>query len=195
MPDYFLDLEREERDDVRVVWAGSATHHGDFHKDVQYGVKRALPGGSGLTVIGYDYRKALRAPDAEYIGWIESLQAFHSSLARYDVGLCPLERTRFNRSKSGIKAMELQAAGVVPIAQDCEAYRGIVTDGEDGFLVRTAKEWQDRLQLLLVDHDLRRRMQAAGLALTAERTYGANAWRWREAYESFVRASSPAGTR
>jgi hypothetical protein len=183
MPDHMAELSRPEPDGtVRVVWAGSATHHGDFHKDVRYGVTRALPGGAGLSIVGFDYRKKLGSPAAEYVPWSESIPAFHRSLVRYDVGLCPLARTRFNRSKSGIKAMEYQAAGVVPIAQDCESYRDVVEDGVDGFLVRTQWEWKDRIELLTHDHELREQMSLAGMARTAERTYGANAWRWAEAY-------------
>lgn len=191
MPDYMTELSRPEPDgSVRVVWAGSATHHGDFHKDVRYGVRKALPDGAGLSVVGFDYRKKLGVPAAEYVPWSESIPEFHRTLVRYDVGLCPLARTTFNRSKSGIKAMEYQAAGVVPIAEDCEAYRGVIEDGVDGFLVRTQLEWKDRIKLLTHDHELRAKMSDAAMRLTAERTYSANAWRWVEAYRDILTRAS-----
>lgn len=191
MPDYFADMPvhnilkaEEPGDTVRVTWAGSPTHHGDIHEEVRYGVRKAVGRAehAELVVIGHDYRRDFGLRDAGYVSWAGDIEAFHRSLVGFDIGLCPLQRTTFNRSKSGIKAMEYQATGVVPIAQDCEAYRTVVTDGVDGFLVSTEHQWKDRLELLIHDHELRGKMRAAGLSLTMDRLYANNTWRWLEAY-------------
>jgi glycosyltransferase involved in cell wall biosynthesis len=176
LPDHMLDLQREPRDGpVRVVWAGSSTHHGDFGNEVRYGVKRCLEWTDAeLFLVGHDYRKAIGA-EASIVPWSDSLVDFQRSLVAYDIGLCPLAHTRFNQSKSGIKAMEYQAAGVVPVASDVPAYRDVITHGETGFLCRTAKEWKDALMLLATDHSLRREMSEACQALSPERTYSHNA--------------------
>jgi hypothetical protein len=179
LPDYFADLavpDEPRREAVRVVWAGSPTHHGDIHEAVRYGVRKAVgrSDDAELTVVGHDYRRDFGVRGGSFRKWSGSIPDFHASLPAYDIGLCPLRRTTFNRSKSGTKAMEYQAAGVVPIAQDCEAYRPVVTDGVDGFLVRTEHEWKDRLELLIHDHELRARMRAAALSLTPSRLVSAN---------------------
>lgn len=186
MPDYMVDLSREaakvERaGGARILWAGSATHHGDFIKDAKYGLKRVLQRTDArFTCMGYDYRRQLGV-DGEYVGWADDIPSFHRSLVGYDIGLCPLAKNTFNRSKSGIKAMEYQACGIVPVATDCEAYRDVIEHGVDGFLCRTPEDWKDALCTLASDHDLRLKMMMNGLQRTAERTYRENAWRWKVA--------------
>lgn len=192
LPDYFLSLdfdsiEGRKSDGIVVVsWAGSSTHHGDFHKEVQYGLRKSLAWNDHLRFVcqGHDYRRALRV-EGIHVPWSEDIPSFHRSLTGYDIGLCPLAVTPFNKAKSGLKAMEYQAAGVVPVAQDMPGYRSIITDGVDGFLVRTAKEWLDAIQTLATDHELRARMREAGLARTAERTYSARVGEWQAVYRKF----------
>jgi hypothetical protein len=178
VPDYMAEVERPEHEGVRVVWAGSPTHGGDFSKDVKYGLKK-LTQRTDVEVhcLGHDYSKQLGVA-AQVVPWSEDMRGFHLGLGRFDIGLCPLAPTRFNRAKSGIKAMEYQAAGVVPVATDCEAYRNVITDGETGFLVRTQWEWADRLTQLAQDHALRTQMAQACQSLTAGRTYRQRANEW-----------------
>lgn len=174
LPDYFAalgeqaaKLEHRAQDwgHPRLLWAGSATHHGDFTKEAQYGLRRALEWGTyDFTCMGFDYRKMMRAPEGKFIEWSDSIPAFHESLVGYDVGLCPLASNRFNSSKSGLKAMEYQAAGIVPVASDCEAYRGVIEDGVDGFLCSTQVQWKDALMALCSDVDLLVKMKRAALA-------------------------------
>lgn len=193
LPDYFEQLgasvvgrpawtERPE-----ILWAGSATHAGDFGAEAQYGLKRAMQwAGAGLTVMGHDYRRQLKAPDANFVGWSADIPAFHSGLPGYDIGLCPLNATRFNRAKSGLKAMEYQAAGIVPVATDCDAYRGVITDGVDGFLCSTQVQWKDALMTLCTEPDTLLRMRAAGLRNTSSRLYSTNASQWADVYSKVV---------
>lgn len=186
LPDYWLDFERPERDGpVAISWAGSSTHRGDMHKDVQYGLRKALQQTDAVFVCqGHDYRRELRV-EGEFVAWSPSIPDFHRTLLNYDIGLCPLRPTAFNRCKSELKAMEYQAAGVVPVAQDTPAYRRVITDGVDGFLCRTQDQWLRRIRDLVLDHDMRAEMSAAAMAHTPARTYSANAFRWRRVYERF----------
>lgn len=192
LPDYFLSLDlhsaegRKSDGIVVIAWAGSSTHHGDFHKEVQYGLRKTLAWHDHTRFVcqGHDYRRQLRV-EGIHVPWSKDIPSFHRTLPDYDIGLCPLAVTPFNKAKSGLKAMEYQAAGVVPVAQDMPGYRSIITDGVDGFLVRTGKEWLDAIQALATDHDLRARMREAGLARTAERTYSARVGEWQAVYEKF----------
>lgn len=188
LPDYMLDLPQRDAEwrssRVTIGWAGSSTHASDMIQDASYGLRASLRSGKATFVsVGTDYRKALRV-DGAFVPWSEDIEAFHRTLPSYDIGLCPLEHTRFNRSKSGIKAMEYQAAGVVPVATRCDAYSGVIEHGRTGFLCRNQKEWADALRTLVEDDDVRSTMSEACLELTAERTYSRNAFRWSNAYEA-----------
>lgn len=185
-PDYMLDVERPEHDGVRVVWAGSPTHGGDFGKDVKYGLKKVVQRTDAeVHCLGHDYSKQLGVA-AHVVPWSDDMKSFHLGLGRFDIGLCPLAPTRFNRAKSGIKAMEYQAAGVVPVATDCAAYRGVIEDGVTGFLVKTQWEWADRLTQLAQDHALRAQMSEACKSVAPQRTYRQRATEWHQALTSLA---------
>lgn len=188
VPDHMLTMEQLRHDEPvqRVLWAGSPTHARDMVNDVRYGLRRAMQTDLvRFTSMGADYRKQLKVPGA-YVPWDEDLREFHYSLRSYDIGLAPLEPTRFNASKSGLKALEYQAAGVVPVCSRSKAYDGIVTDGHDGFLCGTSAQWQTALRSLVHDEDLREEMRGRGLAHTASRTYGANVDWWANAYAEIL---------
>jgi len=47
---------------------------------------------------------------------------YYRLLTTLDIGIAPLGRTPFNRSKSWIKALDYMAAGVVPVVEDWGQY-------------------------------------------------------------------------
>ena len=195
LPDYFAELTRDAlvapRGTPRILWAGSDSHHGDFGDEARYGLSRVLKwSDSTFTSMGYDYRKALGAK-GDFVAWAQDIPSFHRRLVGYDIGICPLAKTRFNRSKSGLKAIEYQASGIIPVATDCEAYRPVIEHGETGFLCRTAEDWKQALCTLANDADLRDRMRANCVALTEERLYRNNVWRWRDVYSQFDAVATP----
>lgn len=189
MPDYMIRIApRGPRSSVSspvIGWAGSPTHAGDMVQDASYGLRRALQSGGVFRSMGADYRKALRV-DGEHVPWDEDITAYHLSLGQFDIGICPLDATRFNRSKSAIKAMEYQAAGVVPVASRCVAYEGVIEHGVTGFLCSTQKQWADALRTLVNDDDVRDQMSAACSALTQSRTYGAQVGLWQSTLEEIA---------
>jgi glycosyltransferase involved in cell wall biosynthesis len=188
LPDYFgsvdFDPTEIQESGPAVVWAGSATHHGDIHKDVRYGLRKGL-GGATFFCVGYDYRKAFGV-EGVHVPWSEDIPSFHRTLPRYDIGLAPLSPTPFNRAKSELKVIEYQGAGVVPIAQDCPAYRRAIRDGVDGFLVKSGPEWKDRLQLLIHDRGLLSEMKRNARERVGGRLYSENADLWAAAYEQAI---------
>ena len=189
VPDYMARIApRGPRSSVSspvIGWAGSPTHGGDMIQDASYGLRRALQSGGTFRSMGADYRKALRV-EGDFIPWDTDITAYHLSLGQFDIGICPLERTRFNRSKSPIKAMEYQAAGVVPVATDCHAYRDVIEHGVTGFLCSTQKQWADALRTLVNDDDVREQMSAACSALTPSRTYGAQSQLWADSVRAIA---------
>lgn len=72
----------------------------------------------------------------------------------------------------GMVIIEAMSSGVPVIATRCGGPEGIVTDGEDGFLVNRddAETMARRIEVLFDDHDLNRRMGIAARA-TVERRF------------------------
>lgn len=74
-----------------------------------------------------------------------------------DIGLLPLEPTRFNAMKSDLKLIEHAANGVVALASPT-VYADSLRDGENGVLFRTPDEFEQRLRVLIGDGERRRRI-------------------------------------
>jgi hypothetical protein len=73
------------------------------------------------------------------------------------VGLAPLADTTFNRAKSDIKLLDYLGLGLLPVVQDCPAYR-LDPEAEEAAL--HASDWFEALRGVLDDRD-RARVRAA----------------------------------
>lgn len=61
--------------------------------------------------------------------------------ATMDLGLVPLQASRFNDAKSALKGMEYGACGIPCIASPVREYREWVEPGVNGFLAERARDW------------------------------------------------------
>lgn len=68
-----------------------------------------------------------------------------------DIGIAPLETSRFNEAKSWLKPLELAAAGTPFVASATSEY----TQLKAGLLARKPNDWYRQLRTLLNDADLR----------------------------------------
>lgn len=89
--------------------------------------------------------------DGQYITYEEYEEALHTS----DIALLPLLDTEFNRSKSDLKFVESASAGAVVLASPV-AYSKVIKDGENGFIFRDTKEFDNKLRTLIFNKKLRR---------------------------------------
>ena len=142
------------------------------HSSVQY-LQAVLP---ALRRLAARRRFVLRvvgaAPDApgvplEVVPW--SLEGEVAAFQSLDVGLYPLMEDPWSLGKSGFKAVQYMACGVPPVASPVGVVTEIVTDGENGFLAADEDRWVDRLERLLDDERLRRRLGERARADAVER--------------------------
>lgn len=92
--------------------------------------------------------------------WAEQTEA--ASIASFDIGIMPLVDAPFERGKCGYKLIQYMACGLPVVASPVGVNRQIVEHGVNGFLAETAEQWEQALQTLLSDSDLRQRMGQAG---------------------------------
>jgi glycosyltransferase involved in cell wall biosynthesis len=194
-----------ERDGV--LYVGRITPHKGLDRLV-----RALPRGASLTVAGSaghdrqpperDYPVLLRrlatGRPVRFVGCVDD-DDLPVLYRRASVFVLPtVETTCFGRSVAvtellGLSVLEAMASGTPVVASRTGGLPEVVCDGETGFLVPPGEvsELHDRIDLLLRDAALARRMGSAARARVLDRfTWEATAQRCLAAYETL----SPART-
>lgn len=73
----------------------------------------------------------------------------------YDIVIAPLADTVFNNAKSEIKHIEYTALGIPGIYSDLPPYNSVIQDGFNGLIAKTSKEWEEKLEKLILDENLR----------------------------------------
>ena len=156
-----LDMElwgqeplKSTSDQVRIVWAGSATHREDMRM-VKPAIMEILAKYPNVKFLycgdGEIWRNKLFEdhPQTEYVeptdvdNWpakFRSLQA--------DIAIAPLLDTEFNRAKSNLKFLEA-AAYKIPMVCSPTVYSDTLTDGKECLIARTPKEFVTKLSLLI----------------------------------------------
>lgn len=180
-----LNVTRPQRDRVTIGWAGGDSHLRDF-AGVADALRRFLVRNPDVDFhnIGTSYLKPFNLPGRDS-GWSPDIWDYYRTID-FDIGIAPLADTVFNRSKSGIKAMEYQALGIPVVATDCPAYRGVVLDGVTGFLIRHEHEWSRHLRALVRDSAMRAEMGVKARAHAAQFSIERGWPLWEAAYASLV---------
>ena len=111
--------------------------------------------------------QALQTPHKKFVGSKDYYEGryvpypvYLQTLRSADIALLPLHDTPFNRAKSDLKFIESAGHGVAVFASPT-VYQSTVRDGETGFLYRNAREFRERLTLLMEDRTRRLDMARA----------------------------------
>lgn len=185
LPNYInaglLDLERPRRDRVTVGWTPSPSHGPDAAY-VAPMLRRFLKRNPNVDfhVMGWDYREEHRLR-GRHSTWTSDLWDYYKGID-FDIGIAPLADSRFNRSKSHLKALEYAALGIPVIATDLEPYREFVIDGVTGYLVKGEHEWGRRLYELTQDEAMRTEMGAKAKEHAKGFTIQEHWGEWESAY-------------
>jgi glycosyltransferase involved in cell wall biosynthesis len=187
--DRVLGIDRPRQPNVVVGWQGGASHARDVAL-VAPALRHVLDKHrkrAELHIIGTDYRDTV-GRDGRFTQWIpvDSSLAYYRS-CDFDIGLAPLSGTRFDQSKSAIKAIEYNALGIPVLASDCDPYRDFVQDGVNGYLIRRKGDWGRRLEELICDDAARAEMGAKGREIVrAAHTMSTGIKRWQAVYEELM---------
>jgi glycosyltransferase involved in cell wall biosynthesis len=89
-------------------------------------------------------------------------------LQSIDIGIMPLTDDPWSRGKCAFKLLQYMAYGKPVVASDVGANKTTVTDGGNGFLVRTTEEWVSALEQLVLNREMRIRMGKQSLIIFSE---------------------------
>ena len=92
--------------------------------------------------------------------WSEESEA--AEIATFDCGVMPLPDSEWERGKCGYKLLQYMACGKPVVASPVGVNRGIVVDGENGFLADDGAAWTRALSRLRDEPSLRAAMGTAG---------------------------------
>lgn len=161
-------------DRVIIGWLGSDPNRGDLAPmqpvfdwlSKHYGERVVL------RVIGPRPLEMETTLRLEFVPW--TLESSRTALQQFDIGIMPLEDTKWNWGKCGFKLIQYMAVGIPAVASPVGVNQEIVQDGETGYLAVTTEEWRNRLVRLLEDKSLRLKMGQAARA-RAEHHYSVKA--------------------
>ena len=76
--------------------------------------------------------------------------------------------------------------GIPVLASDLDPYRGLVTDGVNGYLCRTSADWAKRLRELTCDRAAREEMGTKARETARAHVISAGVRNWDAAYKSLL---------
>lgn len=180
-------MHASSEDHAWIVYQGSPSHVRDWqNKHVELALFLRENPLWGVGFIGAELGDFERFPSwrSDWFG-NDQREDYYRTVARGVLGVGPLRNTAFNRAKSGLRAQEYAALGVVPVLPDMRIYRPYVEHGVTGILVgRRPGELRHALRSLASDPDRIAMMSAAAWQASARWTTEAAIGTWVEAWNS-----------
>jgi hypothetical protein len=164
VPSDYEEFPLQPAEGVRVLWQGGQSHWLDWYplRNEIAQVFRENPTAK-LVLYGekFDWITDVIPPQQLEVHAWSPYEAYKikRGLLRIDINLCPLADNVFNRCKSAIKWYEgsIWSRPEATLAANVAPYREIV-DGESGLLYSTKEEFVQKLNLLIRDADLRKKL-------------------------------------
>jgi len=177
--------KRHETGTVRIGYAGTRTHEGDFEvvAPALNRLRREFKDKIRLVFLGYVPESLERGQDIEEWGFTENYGSYLQILGRLriDMAVAPLQDNRFNRYKSNIKYLEYSSAGIAGVYSRCPAYETTLVHEMTGLLVDHNEEaWYEAMKDLVEKPFLRKRIVSAARKDVQERFHAGgtrDAWR------------------
>ena len=94
-----------------------------------------------------------------------------SLMSDFDISVMPLREGGASEGKCAMKALESMAIGIPVVASAVGENNYVITDGANGFLAATSQEWIKKLEMLIQDETLRKRIGQNGLETIQQKGY------------------------
>ncbi len=76
-------------------------------------------------------------------------------LLQMHIGIMPLINSEVEKGKCGFKAIQYMSLGIPAVVSPVGANRNVVEDGKTGYWAEKDQEWEERLERLILDEQLR----------------------------------------
>lgn len=195
--DQRVKIKAKKTDKVFIGWMGSKTHLSDFLeiKDVLFGLMKAHKN-LYLKIVGFEelgilFKEAIEPFKDRVIftPWKNNMFDYPTDMLEFDIGLCPLKSSKFNKAKSNLKWLEYSALAIPTVATNIETYKSI-NNGVTGFLTSSNNnftEWKRKLEMLIKSASLRKQIGEAARAEVWENYNIKKNWKlWAYAYNEIV---------
>lgn len=181
LPDYYYGLPRTDSD--TVGWPGSYHSHPNDPESLGGAVARLVDEGADFVMRG-DSTGAGRAfgLSADPPGGPVPIDEWPAAVASLGIGIAPLADTKFNRSKSWLKPLEMSACGVPWVASPRAEYERLHKLGA-GLLADRPRTWYRQLARLRESAAMREELSDAGRMVAEQLRLSQHAWRWMDAWE------------
>lgn len=188
IPARLLDQPGPEPDPetVTIGYAASPSHARDFG-EVAKPLKRVLQkhgGAAEFHCLGSDFtdRVVSIKGRTRHTPWVPDVDTYLDTVD-FDIGIAPLHDNVFNASKSHIKALEYAAMGIPVIASPVGPYAQAVRgDSAPLLLAHDPRHWNQLLDDLVRNSDLRKDYRTRGRAWAAMYAIEDNAQLWEKVY-------------
>ena len=149
-----------------VGWIGSPSTWRYVEPLLPAILPRIAAAGGRFRAVGPGPR-ARGIPGVEAVDWSEDSEI--GEVQSFDIGVMPMPDDKWARGKCGYKLIQYMACGLPVIASPVGVNTKIVEDGRNGFLASTEAEWQQALDRLLDDAELRTQFGRTGRERVVER--------------------------
>jgi glycosyltransferase involved in cell wall biosynthesis len=152
IPDWLLRYQMPHRDRPAIGYQGSPSHAHDIGGHFLPDLWNILSENPRWDMVFYGGGELLEDwPDRVRVEpWRPPGREYYYGLSM-DIGVGPLTDTPFNWGKSGLRAIEYSALGIVPVLQAGPAYDPWIRHGKTGILVQPHERWYNVLRDVLND--------------------------------------------
>lgn len=150
-----------------TIFFGALNRDGDFMELVPILNRFAKQYGNKLSfkiLARENLFNALETENKTYVGDLKqwdgqfiSYEDYEAAIRSSDIALLPLRDNEFNRAKSDLKFIESAANGAAVLASPV-VYSSVVKDGMNGFIYHNGREFINKLNLLIRNKNLRRKV-------------------------------------
>ncbi|MEP7141844.1 MAG: glycosyltransferase family 4 protein [Ferruginibacter sp.] len=105
-------------------------------------------------------KPSLDLKNVNYIKWSEDNEV--SELATCQIGLMPLTNDEWSEGKCGFKLIQYLSLGIPAVSSPVGVNKIIIEEGVNGYFANSDSDWYSRIEKLILDADLRKRMGKAG---------------------------------
>ena len=156
--DHHNVLQSHENDIPVIGWTG--THSTLQYLDALFPVIRELKGEKDFEFIIISDNPPARDNDLfEFVQWNKESEI--PDLMRMNIGLMPLDQDEWSMGKCGFKALQYMSLGIPALVSPVGVNESIVSDGINGFICRTEKDWKQAILFLLNNREACRSMGKA----------------------------------